>query len=36
MKQLKENIDAYGVDLSEEIIEEVDNLNKKYRDPSIF
>mmetsp|Transcript_10252 Transcript_10252/g.19292 ORF Transcript_10252/g.19292 Transcript_10252/m.19292 type:complete len:388 (-) Transcript_10252:74-1237(-) len=36
MKQLKENIDAFGVDLSEEIIEEVDNLNKKYRDPSIF
>ena len=36
MDQLKENIDAFGVDLSEEVMEEIDVLNKRYRDPSIF
>ena len=35
-EQLKENIDAFAVDLSEEVIEEIQALNKKYRDPSIF
>jgi aryl-alcohol dehydrogenase-like predicted oxidoreductase len=34
MEQLRDNIDAFAIDLSEEVIAEVDELNKKYRDPS--
>ena len=36
MEQLKENIDAFGVDLSEEVLEGVDAINKRYRDPAMF
>lgn len=36
MEQLKQNIDAFEVELSEEIMQEVDEINKRYRDPSAF
>ncbi|QDZ19125.1 aldo/keto reductase [Chloropicon primus] len=36
MDQLEENIDAFGVELDEEIFQEIDAVNKKYRDPAMF
>lgn len=33
LPQLKENIDAFSIDLSQEIIDEINALYKKYRDP---
>lgn len=36
MKQLKENIEAFNVDLSEECLKEVDRVYKRYRDPALM
>lgn len=34
MEQLRENIDAFDVDLSEEVLAGVAAIYKRYRDPS--
>jgi aryl-alcohol dehydrogenase-like predicted oxidoreductase len=36
MQQLKENIEAFSVELSDEAVAEVNAIYKKYRDPSLM
>lgn len=35
VEQLKENIDAFSLDLSEEVLDGIQAIHKKYRDPTI-
>jgi len=35
VKQLKENIDAFEIDLSEDVLEGIQNIYRRYRDPTI-